>query len=62
MQIERLKTAQALYEVIPLGLYLPYLFGMMRVVAKANTSALLLRFTILFGCTAPIVEVTSRYL
>ena len=61
-QIDRLKTAQALFEVIPIALYAPYLFLMMRVVAKANTSVKLMKFTALFTLTAPSVELTSRYL
>ena len=61
-QIDRLKTAQALFEIVPITLYAPYLFIMMRVIAKANTSVKLLKFTALFCATAPVIEFTSRYL
>ena len=59
-QIDRLKTAQALYELKPTSLYAPYLFLMMRQVAKANTPALIARFVLLALVTAPIVEVGAR--
>ena len=61
-QIDKLKTAQALYELVPISLYAPYLFLMMRQVAKANTSALLARFVLLAVLTAPSVEVGARTL
>ena len=35
---------------------------MMRVIAKANTSIKLLKFTALFCGTAPLIEITSRYI
>ncbi len=61
-QIDNLKTAQAYYELVPVTIYAPYLFVMMRKVAKANTGALISRFVLLTICTAPFVELGQRYL
>jgi hypothetical protein len=57
-----MKTAQALYEIVPLSIYSPYLFVMMRIVAKANTQKAMIRFIGVLLMSAPLMEGTARYM
>ena len=58
-QLQRLKLAQALYEISPLVVYLPYALLMMRSVAAANTKRKQLRVALLLCATIFPVECAS---
>ena len=57
----RLKTAEALYECIPITIYLPFAYLGLRKVAQAVTSKAIIRFMFGTGIIVPCIELFSTY-
>jgi len=61
-QVDWLKTAQAIFEVVPVAIYLPYLFLMMRQVLRANTAKKYGVCMLTLTMTLPWVEGAQVYM
>ena len=61
-QIDRLKLSQALFETIPLIVYSPYLFILLRLCGSATNSSGLKRILMIGLPLLPMFEVSSRYM
>ena len=59
-QIDRLKTAEALFECIPMTIYAPFALYFMRHVARATTPFLIARTVLLLGVAAPTIEYSAQ--
>ena len=55
-QVDRLKTAEALFECIPITFYMPFSLLFMRQVANANTGPKIFRFVGTLTLSLPLIE------
>ena len=60
-QIDRLKTAEALYECVPLTIYSPFVIYYLRKTAQAVTGPLIVKLCIQLLIVAPSVEICAQY-
>ena len=60
-QVDRLKTAESIYECIPLTIYLPFSVYFLRLVGRANTGRRLLNFIGQLAIIVPTVECGARW-
>ena len=59
-QIDRLKTAEALFECIPMTIYFPWALYFMRHVARATTPYLIGRTVLMLGVAGPTIEYSAQ--
>jgi hypothetical protein len=59
-QLDQLKTAEALYECVPMSIYFPWAIFFMRHVARATTGKLILRTVAMMGVLGPIIEYSAQ--
>ena len=57
--MERLKTAEALYECIPITIYIPFAFLGLRMCGRANTGPKIMKFILGASLVAPCVEMCA---
>ena len=60
-QMDRLKTAEALYECIPITIYTPFAIYFLRKVGQANSGSLIVRFLGKLAVCVPMVEIPAQY-
>ena len=58
-QVNNLKTAQALYECVPISIYTPFALYFLRRVAQANSGPAILRLCIHLTIAIPLVELSA---
>jgi hypothetical protein len=54
--MDNLKTAEALFECVPMTIYAPFALYFSRHVARATTPRLILRTVLILGISTPIIE------
>ena len=59
-QLDRLKTAEAIFECVPMTIYTPFAVFFMRQVARATTPRLIGRTVGMLGVMVPVIEYTAQ--
>ena len=60
--MNELKIAEALFECIPITIYLPFSLVFMRQAGNANTGPKILRFILTLGVSVPMIEIGAQSL